>query len=114
MDSDETTYVKLKEESSYIKNIVALRKAIFMYWNNIAIVFILSISIFNVTLISFGYFIFCMVMITKTKKAYSFRDGLKKLLKDYLMLYMILDILLVLVFQMPVHGIKDALNSSWV
>jgi hypothetical protein len=98
IQSDEATYTGLKEGSSYIKNIRGRRKTIFMYWHNFAIVFILSISIFNVSLISFGYFIFCMFMIANTKKAYSFRRGLMKNLKNFLIPYMLVDILSVLVF----------------
>lgn len=65
------------------------------------IILLISVSIFNVSIISFVYFIFCMVLIHKAKETYSDRKNLVHLLKYYLLPFMLLDIALILAFQWP-------------
>ena len=69
-----------------------------MNWNLASIILLVSISIFNVSLISFGYFILCMVLISQALDTYSDRKKLARILTYYVMTYMLIDVALILGF----------------
>jgi hypothetical protein len=67
---------------------------------------LVTVAIFNVSLISFIYFIFAVVVIQNSKR-FGFRGRLSKVLKYYLLPFMIFDIGLVLVFSFPSRDIRE-------
>ena len=65
------------------------------------ITFLLIISIYNESLLSFGYFLFCMILINSQMNIltkYGSRKQMQKLLKYYLIPYLLLDIGLDLIY----------------
>jgi hypothetical protein len=69
------------------------------------IAFLLAVSIFNGSLLSFGYFLACMYLITDQQNLlteYEARVRMKKVLKNFLLPYLLLDIGLNLIYQIPI------------
>jgi hypothetical protein len=78
------------------------------------IAFLLAVSIFNGSLFSFGYFLACMILISDQKNLlveYESRTRMQKLLKYYLLPYLLLDIGLNLVYQIPLPFFNQ--NAQW-
>ena len=69
------------------------------------IAFLLAVSIFNGSLLSFGYFLACMYLITDQQNLlteYEARVRMQKVLKNFLLPYLLLDIGLNLIYQIPI------------
>ena len=70
------------------------------------IAFTLAISIFNQSILSFGYIIFVMILVFDNIQFLKKKDGqdrLHKTLKYGMLPYLLIDIFLQLIYQMPVY-----------
>ena len=89
---------------------------IFTYFPMIMIAFTLAVSIFNQSLLSYGYMIFVMVLIEDSKSFFKTEEGgharLHFILKYLLLPYLLLDILLQLVYQMPFETLMHSHDWS--
>jgi hypothetical protein len=91
-------YRKLHLSFNSVQNIVQRKKGLFNNFHLVIILVTLIISVFNVSIISFGYFVFCMILISKTKQVYFDATNLIKFYKYYIIPYMIFDIGLTIIF----------------
>ena len=73
----------------------------FTYYHLFMIAFLLAVSIFNGSLLSFGYFLACMYLIFDQKNLlteYNARVRMQNVLKNFLLPYLLLDIGLNLIY----------------
>lgn len=80
----------------------------------VLIAFTLAISIFNQSILSFGYIIFVMILVFDNINFLKQRQGQDRLyltLKYFMLPYLLIDILLQLIYQMPFAAFSDA--ASW-
>ena len=74
------------------------------------IAFTLAISIFNQSILSFGYIIFVMILVFDNihfLKSDRGQDRLRNILKYFMLPYLLLDILLQLIYQMPIKEFEN-------
>jgi hypothetical protein len=93
-----SSYRKLHMGYNSVQNIIARKRGLFNNFHLVIVLVTLIISVFNVSIISFGYFVFCMVLISKTKNVYFDATKLMKFYKYYILPYMIMDIGLTMIF----------------
>jgi hypothetical protein len=94
----DATYRKLHLSFNSVQNIIQRKKGLFNNFHLVIVLVTLIISVFNVSIISFGYFVFCMILISKTKQVYFDATNLTKIYKYYMLPYMIIDIGLTIIF----------------
>ena len=92
---------------------------IFTFFPMLMISFTLAVSIFNQSLLSFGYMLFVMFLIEDSKNFFKTEEGGHKrlhfILKYLLLPYLLVDILLQLIYQMPVEEfMQDRYRSQVV
>lgn len=66
-----------------------------MSFHLIMIILTLAVSIFSVTLFAFGYFLCCMLIIQDSQNIYERKKGIMKILKNFMLPYMIFDMALI-------------------
>jgi hypothetical protein len=103
-----------EQQFARIRTTDTLQNFIFTYYHLFMIAFLLAVSIFNGSLFSFGYFLASMILIADQKNLlteYETRERMQRLLKYYLMPYLLLDIGLNLVYQIPLPFFEQ--NALW-
>lgn len=88
----------------------------FTYYHLFMIAFLLAVSIFNGSLFSFGYFLASMILIYDQKNLlveYESRERMQRLLKYYLLPYLLLDIGCNLVYNIPLPFFQEETTTTW-
>ena len=78
------------------------------------IAFTLAISIFNQSILSFGYIIFVLILVLDNINFFKRSDETNRLyytLKYFMLPYLLIDILLQLIYQMPFDEFQN--QNSW-
>ena len=78
------------------------------------IAFTLAISIFNQSILSFGYIIFVLILVFDNINFFKRSDETNRLyytLKYFMLPYLLIDILLQLIYQMPFDEFRN--QNSW-
>ena len=78
------------------------------------IAFTLAISIFNQSILSFGYIIFVLILVLDNINFFKRSDETNRLyytLKYFMLPYLLIDILLQLIYQMPFDEFRN--QNSW-
>ena len=101
---------ELKGQVNITTSTKAWSSAIFTIFPLLMIAFTLSVSIFNKSLLSFGYIIFVMFLIEDSKyffKNWQSKERLLFILENMLLPYLLFDILLQLIYQMPFKAFEN-------
>ena len=99
----------------HVKATKQLERFIFTYYALFMIAFLLAVSIFNGSLLSFGYFFSCMILIywyVSLLTVENSRTKIINLLKYFLIPFLLLDIGLNLIYQIPLKVFEDT-NSTY-
>ena len=105
----------LKQQVDITQSTHAWQSVIFTIFPLLMIAFTLAVSIFNKSLLSFGYIIFVMFLIEDSKyffKEWASKERLLFILEYMLLPYLLFDILLQLIYQMPFKEFSDN-KQSW-
>ena len=107
----------LKIQFGMSKTIREWQENLFKTFPLYLITFTLAISIFNKSILSFGYIVFVMILINNIKnfyKRWDVNDELYYILNYLLMPYLLFDILITLIFQMPFINIENRTDLTSV
>lgn len=94
----------------------SMQKFIYTYYHLFMIAFLLVVSIFNGSLLSFGYFLACMYLINDQKNLlteYDSRERMEKIIKNFLLPYLLFDIGCNLIYQAPIPAFRNATVVEW-
>ena len=85
----------------------ACKRWLYTNFSLVMICFLILISIFSRSLLSYGYFLACMALILTSRRFFEdtkSQNKQLKLLKYFLLPYLLMDILLQLIYQIPIKA----------
>lgn len=100
---------------SVTRTFKALQQYLLINWGLLVIAFLMLSCVAGQSLVSFGYFLFSMVLVILQFNFYKYPEGRDQqisLLKYFLIPYILLDVFTTLLYQMPLQNFTQ--NHEWI